>query len=240
MDWNIEEQGKIKASISQVPLRLAWAITINKSQGLSLEAAVMDLRQVFEYGQGYVALSRVRSLAGLYLLGVNQRTFQVHPLILAVDENLRKSSTDTATIFTTMDQAKITKMQENFLAVIGGVLVASKVKIKKSLKSSGNKEGTYKETLKLVKERVSLLAMAKTRKLTSGTILGHLEKLAKEGSLSADDIKYLLAPPLARAFRELEDAFKHQGLALAPLHEHYRGKYSFDELRLVRIMFLTK
>ena len=56
MDWTIEENGKIKARISQLPLRLAWAITVHKSQGMSLDEAVMDLSQVFEYGQGYVAL----------------------------------------------------------------------------------------------------------------------------------------------------------------------------------------
>ena len=46
---------------------------------MSMDAAVMDLLQVFEYGQGYVALSRVRRLSGLYLLGTNERAFKVNP-----------------------------------------------------------------------------------------------------------------------------------------------------------------
>ncbi len=87
MDWVVEENGKIQGQITQVPLRLAWAITVHKSQGMSLDAAVMDLSQVFEFGQGYVALSRVRRLSGLHLLGLNNRALEVHPQIQDFDYN---------------------------------------------------------------------------------------------------------------------------------------------------------
>ena len=75
------------ARISQIPLRLAWAITVHKSQGMSLDAAVIDLSQAFEFGQGYVALSRVRSLAGLFLEGFNERALELHPKVAAADRH---------------------------------------------------------------------------------------------------------------------------------------------------------
>ena len=89
-----EEQERYvrRATITQVPLRLAWGITVHKSQGMSLDAAVMDLSASFEYGQGYVGLSRVRSLDGLYLLGWNARALQVHPQVLAKDFEFRAAS----------------------------------------------------------------------------------------------------------------------------------------------------
>ncbi|PIP32080.1 AAA family ATPase, partial [bacterium (Candidatus Gribaldobacteria) CG23_combo_of_CG06-09_8_20_14_all_37_87_8] len=89
MEWAIEEGGKTKAIISQLPLRLAWAITIHKSQGMSLDTAVIDLSRTFEYGQGYVALSRVRRLTGLYLLGYNEKAFLTHPQMREQDEVFR-------------------------------------------------------------------------------------------------------------------------------------------------------
>jgi len=79
-----DEQGQFEiASVTQCPLRLAWAVTIHKSQGMSLDEAEIDLSKAFAPGMGYVALSRVRSLEGLYLVGLGAEAFRM-------DEDIRK------------------------------------------------------------------------------------------------------------------------------------------------------
>jgi ATP-dependent exoDNAse (exonuclease V) alpha subunit len=90
--WKIGEDGEVLASLSQIPLRLAWAITIHKSQGMSLDCAEIDLSQSFEFGMGYVALSRVRSLSGIRLLGINRLALKVDEKAIKLDQVLRKKS----------------------------------------------------------------------------------------------------------------------------------------------------
>ena len=90
--WEMMDGDTVLASVSQVPLRCAWGITIHKSQGMTLDRAVMDLKRTFAPGMGYVALSRVESLGGLYLAGVNERMFLVSPDAVVLDGDLREAS----------------------------------------------------------------------------------------------------------------------------------------------------
>lgn len=91
-EWRLDTPEDETGRIRQIPLRLAWAITVHKSQGMSLDRAFMDLSRTFEYGQGYVALSRVRSLEGLSLAGINERALRVHPRIVERDAEFRARS----------------------------------------------------------------------------------------------------------------------------------------------------
>jgi ATP-dependent exoDNAse (exonuclease V) alpha subunit len=104
--WSVEEDDAPLATITQVPLRLAWAITIHKSQGMTLDAVEMDLSKSFEYGMGYVALSRVRTLAGIKLLGINNIALAVNPKISDLDKELEKLSHDNVMEFGKMGLAE--------------------------------------------------------------------------------------------------------------------------------------
>ena len=184
MDWTIEENGKVRASISQLPLRLAWAITVHKSQGMSLDEAVMDLSQVFEFGQGYVALSRVRRLSGLYIFGWNEQTFQVHPEILAKDGEFRIDSKNVENIFSEIPSSEFKKKQDDFIRACDG----------KPKSTFSEKFNTYTETLLLWNEGKTILQIANVRKFTEGTILSHIEKLSPvfekfNGEYSYNDLR---------------------------------------------------
>ncbi|KKS80689.1 MAG: hypothetical protein UV55_C0033G0001, partial [Candidatus Gottesmanbacteria bacterium GW2011_GWC1_43_10] len=70
--------------------------TVHKSQGMSLDVAEMDLSKAFDYGMGYVALSRLRSLEGLRLLGINEMAFRVNDEIGEMDMVFKKLSKEVA------------------------------------------------------------------------------------------------------------------------------------------------
>lgn len=91
--WAIlDESGEEIASVVQIPLRLAWSITVHKSQGMTLDRAEIDLSGTFESGQGYVALSRLRSLDGMRVLGLNEMATSIVPIVRKADVRFRELS----------------------------------------------------------------------------------------------------------------------------------------------------
>jgi hypothetical protein len=103
--WELRDGEKKRASISQIPLRLAWAITVHKSQGMTLDAAKIDLRKAFVEGMGYVALSRVKNLHSLYLSGINQMALRVSEDAQTIDVLLRDKAARDKKRFAYLEEA---------------------------------------------------------------------------------------------------------------------------------------
>jgi hypothetical protein len=228
--WMVDEEGKIKAEISQVPLRLAWAITVHKSQGMSLDAAEIDLSKSFAPGMGYVALSRVRTLSGLKLTGFNNRALEIHPEVLEIDRDFRRRSVETEIMLETFGKEAILKMQQDFL-LKSGARKKSKEEIHKNLP-------TEEKTKLLLDEKLPLKKIAEARGLKIETIIEHIELLQKEGI--PIDIEYIKKDLPPAKFKKIEAAFKHSyknhgDLRLAPVKLALGASFSYAEIRLARL-----
>ncbi len=240
MDWAIDEQGSVLAKIVQLPLRLAWAITVHKSQGMSLDAALIDLSKAFEYGQGYVALSRVRTLAGVYLEGYNPRALEVHPTIQRADSRFRQHSDVAEVRFQQLSDAELTDMHHKFLKAVGGSVQKIKQEKKKEPKIRGTKKGhTYQITKSLLLEGKGVDSIAKERDMSDRTIWGHVEKLLKDGEITKKEIAHVVQETdlkkkdiarIQKAFSTLETD------KLTPIKEHFNDTYSFEQIRLARAL----
>ncbi|MCX6809305.1 MAG: helix-turn-helix domain-containing protein [Candidatus Berkelbacteria bacterium] len=232
-DWTVEEDGKVRGKLTQIPLRLAWAITVHKSQGISLDEAVIDLSKVFEFGQGYVAISRVRRLSGIYILGFNDMAFRVDPEVLQKDKEFFAQSTDAQTVYSRFSENEFEKMRKDFIVFCDGELDTSSVVSKDHEK----KPATYDETLKLWKEGKDIAQIAKIRNLSEGTILGHVANLIEKGKIDRADLVRVVPPNLSRDLSKIHAAFKNLGTdKLSPVFNHFQGRYSYDELKLARMM----
>ena len=222
-NWMIEESGKIIAEIQQFPLRLAWAITVHKSQGMSLDLAEIDLLKSFTPGMGYVALSRIRSLAGLRLKGFNSMALEVDSQILTFDKNLQNKS---ASDFRSLKKLSIPEIQEKHDKFIQDNMNADIFKLKEKKRPNKSK------TLEFIKQGLNLEEIADKEGLKQGTIVNHLEKLIDAGEQI--DIEYLM--PKKDIYDQIEKGFQKCGLEiLKPVYEYLREKYSYDDLRLVRL-----
>jgi len=237
MEWQLEEQGKVKAVIAQIPLRLAYAMTVHKSQGMSMDAAIMDLSKAFEYGQGYVALSRVRRLSGVYLTGLNQRALEVHPEIVKKDRDFRAASDAAQDTFADIPSAEVAEMQKKFVKTMGGAWfegIMDKMKGVSKNKNAAGLPGRLAETLQTVRDAKTLKEVTKARRLVASTIVHHLEELAELGKLAHADFAHLIPLDIVREIHEALASAESD--RLSPVFHALRGRYSFETIRLVRLM----
>lgn len=238
--WTIAEDGKVLAEIEQVPLRLAWAITIHKSQGMSLDAAEIDLSKAFVFGQGYVALSRVRTLEGLKMLGMSPTALRVDPKIVHFDVKFRTEADIAETTFEAMEEKEVEDMHERFIKALGGTYVSGEVAhTPKKLEERVKKESTLVETQRLLSERKSIAEIAKAREIVESTVWSHIEKLAEEKLLTSHDVAHLKPDSWEEAYANLREAIAFCGTEkLKPIYEYTGEKYDYNMVRLARLLYM--
>ena len=231
-DWSInDDNGKTLASYNQVPLRLAWAITVHKCQGMTLDAAEIDLSKTFEKGQGYVALSRLKRLEHLKLLGLNEQALKVDNLAYKADIRFQELSQD-ADNNHRFEELEL--LAATFIRDCGGLINKKEItKHKNRLKEKEQgKLSTYEVTLMHLKQRASLKEIAETRGLTVGTIAGHLIKIRKDHP--DEDLNYY--KPKKSIMDKVRVAYDKQpkgvDISLNAIYGALGGRVSYDDIKL--------
>ncbi len=243
-NWSLAEDNKVLAEVTQIPLRLAWAITVHKSQGMSLDAAEIDLSKAFVYGQGYVALSRVRTLAGLKMLGMSPTALRVDPKIVNIDERFRSESDQAEDAFIEMEEDEIGQMHKNFVVSCGGQFVSGEIKaVPKKGYERVQKESTQSLTKAALLEGKTVPEIAKERKIGETTVWGHLEKLVDE----MDVLDTHLAPLMASyadwndEYEVLQAIMDEVGTELLkPIFEAANEQYDYNQIRLARMVYVLR
>ena len=250
-DWSLEnDSGKVTATVSQVPLRLAWAITIHKSQGMTLDAAQIDLSKTFEVGQGYVALSRIKSIEGLSLLGLNPMALRVDPLILHIDDRIKQASVKARETVEALGEDAFISVCETHISRMGGVVEKEKIEEEKANIKAGKPSHsayvtpTHIKTKNLIEKSDTLVKLAINRKLAKGTIIQHLV-LIKEEEADIDLSKFKPKEELFDAVetvvlklmtKKLAEHFTEDGkLRLKPVFEALGGEVGYDDIRLCMV-----
>ena len=226
-DWQVEDNGKVRAKISQIPLRLAWAITVHKSQGMSLDEAVMDLSECFVAGQGYVALSRVRSLNGLTLLGIGNMALQMDERVRDFDHRLREISEKTVLRLESMESSELEEKQTQFVLRTGGSLKELSDDEVGEVKTS-----THEKTLNLIVQKKSFEEMVEIRGVTFETIVNHVEHLKLADS--SLDIEYL-RPDDLNITKICETFKKLDTISLSKVKAKLGEKYSYQDIKIARL-----
>jgi DNA-binding CsgD family transcriptional regulator len=239
-NWTVAEDNKVLGEITQVPLRLAWAITVHKSQGMSLDAAEVDLSRAFVFGQGYVALSRVRTLAGLKVLGMSPTALRVDPKIVAEDERFRSESEQVEDTFNEMPEEDQLEMHKRFVKAAGGTYTEATPAERAAPQHQKPRVSTYDETRQLLEQGKTVAQIAELRDIGESTVWTHLETLLEQQQLTET---MLASTKAARGewqavYEILATAMDSVGTEkLKPIYEATDEQFDYSLIRLARLQY---
>jgi hypothetical protein len=203
------------------PVTLAWATTIHKAQGASLDRLIVDLHALWEPGQAYVAMSRVRSGDGLMVERWSSSSIRAEPLVTAFYDGLA-------------DQAKKYKPRPLFIPPEREAEEFDSVPKVAPMKAKRLER--MRSIARLIKEKVSLQNIAKECGIKPQRVLLYIEKILASGE--GADLGYLSAT--VPGHRKIAAAFEEHGLErLQPVFNSFDGEVSYDDLRLVRLVLLA-
>jgi len=247
-DWSLEnEKGSITAKVSQLPLKLAWAITIHKSQGMTLDSAQIDLSKTFEVGQGYVALSRIKNIDGLQLIGFNDTALMVDPLILSIDDRIKQASKKAKDKISSFSNDELEQQNILHIKKLGGITNNTEIEkqkkvLKEKPKVSRDLADIHLKTKNLIESCDTIEELSEKRELGFDTIIKHLGIL-KQTDKDLDLVKYMPPSPIfetiTKAINKIKetnnkDDFSEQGIIkLKPIFEELNGKASYNDIKIM-------
>ena len=215
---SLDGDGNEVMSAWNFPVSLAYATTIHKAQGATLDRMIVDLHQLWEPGQAYVALSRVRSGSGLLIERWSPSSIRADALVTSFYDSLA-------------DRAKKYKPRAVF------EVTPQAERPEEPRRSTLSLHERVERTRTLLQERKDLAFIAEQCGMTVGTVLKYIEKLIGQGT--APPLGYLIAD--LRHAGEIRMLYEERGLqSMREAFDELEGKVSYDDLKLVKVVMLAE
>ena len=231
-EWQSDEYPVL--TIAQYPLCMAWAMTIHKIQGATMSMAEMDLgNSVFEYGQTYVALSRIKSLDGLYLSAFKADKIKANPKVTKFYQAIPvidcSKIIDKTLVASTVDANVSTDVKtidfERFAYKEPDVMTKPSIKVIRAPKKT-----TDKVSLDMFIEGKSIDEIAMSRRIKSETVMEHLLSNMPHESITYD--KFMST----ETYEYIKDAYQVLGSdsSLKVIKDHLPRYVSYTQIKVVR------